>query len=437
MATKRLADRMPSWMGSIRFRLTLIYSLLLFGLAAMVVGGMYAVLARRLGDEPVSRSFVVEEPVVTPQGIALQEERVQQEFQSFERIVNQRVLDKLRNVAFFALGLLFLASLVVGWFAAGVVVAPIGRITGVARQIQATDLSRRIGMGGPKDELRDLADTFDGMLDRLETAFEAQRRFIQDASHELRNPLAVIRTNIDVALANPDSDPEELRRTAAVVERTASRMSRLVDDLLAYARHGLPDQPSESVDLRSVTVETADEFAVPADARGLTLQHRTLTDVQVNGDRTALKQALANLIGNAVRLAPTGTTITVEAGVKDSWAYVSVADEGPGIADEHQESVFERFWRAPGQPDDKSGEHRSGLGLTIVREIADRHGGTVAVASEPGKGLDVRSVAPALLLRAFDVRCCALAHEAPSARVRLVLAGMLATLFALALPRHR
>jgi signal transduction histidine kinase len=386
MAPKKFAERMPSWIGSIRFRLTLIYSLLLFGLAAMVIGGMYLVLAARLGDQPVSRTFVIEEPVVTPQGIALQEERVQAEFQNFERIVNQRVLDKLRNVAFLALGLLFLASLGVGWFAAGVVVAPIGRITGVARQIQATDLSQRIGMGGPKDELRDLSDTFDGMLDRLETAFEAQRRFIQDASHELRNPLAVIRTNIDVALANPDSDPEELRRTAAVVERTASRMSRLVDDLLAYARHGIPDQPSERVDLRSVTVETADEFAAPAEARGLTLQHRALTDVQVNGDRTALKQALANLIGNAVRLAPVGTTVTVEAGIKDSWAYVSVADEGPGIADDDQEAVFERFWRAPGQIDEPQGERRSGLGLTIVREIADRHGGTVAVASERGKG---------------------------------------------------
>jgi signal transduction histidine kinase len=386
MASPGFADRMPSWMGSIRFRLTLIYSLLLFGLAAMVVGGIYFVVARRLDDEPVAATYVPQEQVVTPQGIALQEAVVQTEFQNFERLVNQRALEKLRNVAFIALGLLFLASLGVGWFAAGVVVAPIGRITGVARQIQATDLSQRIGMGGPKDELRDLSDTFDGMLDRLETAFEAQRRFIQDASHELRNPLAVIRTNIDVALANPDPDPEELRRTAAVVERTAARMSRLVDDLLAYARHGLPDQPSEPVDLRSVTIETADEFAAPAEARGLTLQHRALTDVVVNGDRNALKQALANLIGNAVRLAPPGTTITVEAGIKDSWAFVSVADEGPGIADEDQDRVFERFWRAPGQPDETNGERRSGLGLTIVREIADRHGGAIALASERGKG---------------------------------------------------
>ena len=385
MAPTALADRLPSWMGSIRFRLTMIYSLLLFGLAAMVIAGMYAVLARRLNDEPVSRTYVVQEPIVTPQGIALQDERVQAEFQAFEHQVNQRVLDKVRDVAFLALGLLFVASLAVGWFAAGVVVTPLGHITGVARQIQATDLSRRIGMSGPKDELRDLADTFDGMLDRLESAFEAQRRFIQDASHELRNPLAVIRTNLDVALANPDPDAEELRRTAAVVERTAARMSRLVDDLLAYARHGLPDQPSERVDLRAITTETVDEFAAPADARGVTITQRIGSEVHVSGDRTALKQALANLIGNAVRLARPGSAVAVEAGVKDSWAFVSVADEGPGIAEEHQDKVFERFWRAPGQPE-TDGERRSGLGLTIVREIAERHGGTIALASQPGRG---------------------------------------------------
>lgn len=385
MATRHLADGMPPWLGSIRVRLTLIYSLLLFGLAAMVIGGMYVVLAQRLDDEPVSHTYVVQEPVVTPQGLALAEERVKAEFQSFERVVNQRALDKLRDVAFLALGLLFLASLVVGWFAAGVVVAPMERITGVARQIQATDLSKRIGLGGPKDELRDLADTFDGMLDRLETAFEGQRRFIQDASHELRNPLAVIRTNLDVALADPDANAEELRRTALVVERTASRMSRLVDDLLSYARHGLPDQPSERVDLRMVAAESVDEFLAPAEAGGVRLQFRAVEEVFTQGDRTALKQALANLLGNAVRLSPSGSTVTVEVGLKNGWAFVSVADEGPGIDDADQEAVFERFWRASGQTDEGT-ERRSGLGLTIVREIADRHGGTVALASQPGKG---------------------------------------------------
>jgi signal transduction histidine kinase len=386
LAGKAAAERLPSWLGSIRFRLTAIYSLLLFGLAAMVVGGMYAVVAHRLEDEPVSRTFIVQEPVVTPEGIALRDERVQEAFRTFEREVNDRALDKLRNAAFIGLGLLFLASLGVGWFVAGLVLAPINRITGVARQIQATDLSRRIGLGGPHDELRDLADTFDGMLDRLEVAFEGQRRFIQDASHELRNPLAVIRTNLDVALADPDADVDELRRTAVVVGRTAARMSQLVEDLVAYARHGLPDQQWEDVDLSVVACETVDEFQVPAGARHLTLLPHVAPEVHISGDRNALKQALANLVSNAVRLAPPSTTVTVAAGLHDGWAFLSVADEGPGIPEAQHELVFDRFWRAPGQPESVDGERPTGLGLAIVREIIESHGGRVALASTDGEG---------------------------------------------------
>src|SRR5581483_3452527 len=250
MRATKLAERLPSWMGSIRFRLTAIYSLLLFGLWALLIGLVYIGLARELDAEPVSKSFVIERPVVTPQGIALQEETVRAEFQSLEHLVNQRTLENLRNYAFIALGGLFLASLVIGWYVAGMVLAPIGRITGVARQIQATDLSKRIALKGPKDELRDLADTFDGMLDRLETAFEAQRRFIQDASHELRNPLAVMRTNLDVAFSDP-------------------------------------------VPLDHLVTEIAGEFDALAAARAIRLVEQCTPDLQVLGDRNRLKQALA------------------------------------------------------------------------------------------------------------------------------------------------
>jgi signal transduction histidine kinase len=311
--------------------------------------------------------------------------------------VNQRALEQLRTFALIGLGVMFLASLAIGWFVAGMVLAPIGRIAGVARQIQATDLSQRIAMSGPKDELRDLADTFDGMLDRLETAFEAQRRFIQDASHELRNPLAVMRTNLDVALADPDADADELRRTASVVARTATRMGKLVDDLLAYARHGLPDQAWDRVELGPLAAETADEFQAPAEARSIRLEQHEAEGIAALGDRTRLKQALANLIGNAVRLAPEHTTVTVSVGNVDGWAFLSVADQGPGIATEHQAEVFDRFWRAPGQPESDDGERRSGLGLTIVREIVERHGGRVSLTSEPSVGSTFVVWLPALV----------------------------------------
>src|SRR5262245_21991294 len=251
-----LADRMPAWLGSIRVRLTLLYSILLFGLAAAVVGGVYIGLSRTLDDQPVSRTYVVQQPVVTPEGVALRQDTVRAEFRSLEQIVNQRALDALRDYSLLALLGLFLASLVIGWFVADRVLRPIGRIVDVARDIQATDLSRRIALEGPNDELKNLADTFDAMLGRLQDAFEAQRRFIQEASHELRNPLAVMRTNLDVTLADADASPDELRHTATVVGRNAERMTRLVDDLLLYARQGTRDLDRGPVDLAAIASET-------------------------------------------------------------------------------------------------------------------------------------------------------------------------------------
>jgi len=310
--TRTLAEHLPSWFGSIRFRIAAIYSLLLFGLATLAVGGLYVFYARELNGSSVSGTYVIEHPIAP--GVS-EQETVRAEFTTLEHLVNERALETLRNRAFFALSLLFLASLFVGWWVSGVVLAPIQRITDVAREISATDLARRIDLGGPKDELRNLADTFDGMLARLEEAFESQRRLIQDASHELRNPLAVMRTNLDVALADPNADPAEVREAATVVRRTAERMSRLVDDLLTYARHGLPDEQWEEVELGPIVQEAVDEFARPAEARSLELVHATAAGVCVMADRTELKQALANLVANAVRLAPAGTTITVASGI--------------------------------------------------------------------------------------------------------------------------
>jgi signal transduction histidine kinase len=384
----RLADALPDWMGSIRFRLTALYSLLLFALAAAMVAGLYVVLAHRLHEEKVYGTYEVTRVDPAPGGFELTPVQVRAEYRSVEQLANERALALLRTYSTSALGLLFLASLGVGWVVAGRVLAPIGRITGVARDIQATDLSRRIALPGPPDELKELADTFDAMLARLDDAFEGQRRFIQEASHELRNPLAVIRTNLDVALADPDPDPEELRRTAELVSRTASRMSRLVDDLLAYARSGSPAHEVAPVDVATLVAEAADEFRAPAALRGITVHVEVAPDVvdgpDLVGDRIALRQALANLLTNAVRLAPEGSTIQVAARREGGCTCLSVSDEGPGVAPGDRELVFQRFWR--GDQASGRGEGRSGLGLAIVDQIARDHEGTVDLAPSPSGG---------------------------------------------------
>jgi len=373
------SNRLPEWMRSIRFRYTLLYSGVLFGLAALVIGAIYLILWISL-HEPMSiingrvidrfsgQSFSVD--IVTAR--------------QFERLVHQQTLERLRTFSFEALIVLFFASLVVGWVVAGRVLAPIGRITGVAREIQATDLSRRIRLQGPNDELKQLADTFDAMLARIDAAFAAQQQFLADASHELRNPLAIIRTNADLALTDKDPQVDELRQAVVVVKRASDRMARLVDDLLALARRESPTFAIEQVDLGRAVTEASEEFLAPAEARGIVLDRAVAPGVVVMGDGDALKRAVANLLENAVRLAPSGSRIRLAVGSERGLAWIAVSDEGPGIAPEHQPRVFDRFRRADKGRSRADGG--TGLGLSIVRQIAQSHGGDVQLQSKLGVG---------------------------------------------------
>ena len=373
---ERLWDRLPEWTRSIRFRYTLLYSAVLFGLAAVVLAAIYLILLMALRATPVSSgrgTFCMHGDCITVIT-----------FREAERLVNAETLGKLRYYSLGALGVLFVSSLGVGWVVAGRVLAPVGRITSVARDIQATDMSRRIQLPGPEDELKQLADTFDAMLARLDAAFAAQRQFVADASHELRNPLAIIRTNVDVALADPDASTDDLRQTIAVVKRAGDRMSLLVDDLLALARRQEPTLEHEPVDLGAAVAEASDDFMVPAETRDIVLDRAIAPGVVVTGDREALKRVVANLLDNAVRLAPAGSRIRLATGSEGNRAWIAVADEGPGISPEDQAHVFDRFWRA-----DKArarADGGSGLGLAIVRQLVESHGGEVRMHSKVGVG---------------------------------------------------
>lgn len=384
----RLADRLPAWTGSIKVRLAFLYTAVVFGLFALVVVGIYGALSWELSRQSVTTTVQGEQACfrVGPSVYCLQSPdlEVRDPVKEIEKSVNQRALDQFRRLGFLALGGLFFVSVGVGWVLADRALAPIGRISRVAKRIQATDLSQRINLTGPEDEIKELADTFDGMLGRLEAAWESQRGFIHEASHELRNPIAVIRTNVDVALADPDTSAEELRDSLAVVGNAAQRMGVLVDDLLTYARREAPADREGLVDVGELVLRTAVQFDAPATARRLTLLRHAPARLYTHGDPVALEQALANLLANATRLAPEGTTVTVSAGQQGPWVWLAVTDEGPGIPVADQPKVYERFWR--GEKHRARTEGRSGLGLTIVRQIARGHGGSVALQSEPGKG---------------------------------------------------
>ncbi|GAA4186796.1 hypothetical protein GCM10022252_19410 [Streptosporangium oxazolinicum] len=368
-----------SFVQTIRFRLTVLYSSLLFLLSALVIGLLYVAVARSAEERPYTvqqaklysvdtERYVGKAPVV--------------ELAEVENAVNLLTLRTLRDYSLLTLGGLFLASFGIGWVLSGRVLRPVRSITRAAAEIQGTDLSRRILLTGPKDELRDLADTVDTMLGRLEGAFLAQRQLIDDASHELRSPLAIIRANVDAVLASPDSTEEERMRAVAIVDRATTRMTRLVEDLLATARRSAPALADAEVDVGTLAAEAAEEFTTLAAGRGLSIRRVLPAGLRGVGDHDALRRAVGNLLSNAVRLAPAGSEVVVAAGSTGGWIWVAVRDAGPGVPEDDHARVFDRFWRGQTSRRDR----HSGLGLAIVRQIVESHGGHVRLFSRLGAG---------------------------------------------------
>jgi signal transduction histidine kinase len=384
--------KLPLWAQTIRFRLTLTYSAVLIVLSALLLGGVYVALSQILDPKPLSQIPVKKYYKDAHGNVQIKQGEVIQaaEISSLQSAVNYQTLQTLRNYSVAGMGVLFLVSLGTGWWLSGRVLRPVRRITTTAQEISATDLSRRIALEGPHDELRNLADTVDGMLGRLETAFLTQRQLVDDASHELRNPLAVIQANVDAVLAHDDTPPDDRAQATAIVGRAIQRMTRLVEDLLASARRSSPAFVDADVDLATIAGEAAEEYELLAADRELHVVRRLSPGPIAAGDASALRRAVDNLLSNAVRLARGGSELVLAVGSRNGWAWVAVRDEGPGIAPDDADRVFDRFYRAgqqqPPATIPSSGQRRAGLGLAIVPQIAESHGGTVTLHSELGIG---------------------------------------------------
>jgi signal transduction histidine kinase len=378
--------RRPAWTQTIRFRLAATYSLVLFALVALVLVAVYAVVSQSVDAAPLDPITVQKVKEIDGRLVPREGEQFQAaDLASVQQAVNHKALEIMRDASAVVLGGLLLGSFGVGWWLAGRVLRPVQRVTAAAREIGATDLSRRIALDGPRDELRDLADTVDDMLARLDRAFAAQRQMIDDASHELRNPLVVIQINLDAVLSRDDVDAAERRRASTVTARATQRMGSLIEDLLAAARRAAPAFTDTDVDLGHVADEAADAFALLADSDGLRLVGRRAgPGLGVIGDPEALRRAVDNLLSNAVRVSPPGAEIVLTTGRHGGWAWLAVRDHGPGIAPEHQERVFDRFWRGPDGT--RRRDRGTGLGLAIVRQVVESHGGSVAVHSALGAG---------------------------------------------------
>ena len=223
-AVRRLVRRVPPWARTVRMRLALTYSALLFAVAALLLGGVYLALSTSIDARPLD-PVTVKKFEKTSTGTV--KYRPGGDFQAaditdVQEYVNYSTLETLRTYSAIALAVLFVLSLFIGWWVAGRAIRPVSAITATAREISATDLSRRIPDRGPRDEMGTLTETINGMLARIEQAFTQQRDLVDDVSHELRNPVAVIQSNVDAVLSRDDVSPQERAQASAVVQRATS-----------------------------------------------------------------------------------------------------------------------------------------------------------------------------------------------------------------------
>jgi signal transduction histidine kinase len=276
-----------------------------------------------------------------------------------------------------------LIAIVLGWYVAGRVLSPIRHITETARRFSARSLDRRIALEGPQDELRELGDTLDAMLDRLQGSVEAQRRFVANASHELRSPLTVIRTEAEVTLGDPEASTEELRAMGEIVLEAADRTEALLDGLLVLALSQRGLERCERVDLGALVRRAAAEVAGEAAARRVRVTVRP-ERAEVEGDPALLGRLVANLAENAVRHNEPGGFVEMSAERANGHAVLRVANSGARIPEESLARLTEPFQRL----DRSAGASGSGLGLSIVRSVAEAHGGSLRLRGRPDGGLE-------------------------------------------------
>ncbi|REE96821.1 HAMP domain-containing sensor histidine kinase [Thermomonospora umbrina] len=266
------------------------------------------------------------------------------------------------------------------WWWAGRAVRPIDRVRAVADDIQGADLSRRIALRHGPTEVVTLAASFDGMLDRLERAAETQRRLIEETSHELRVPLAILVTNAEVLLAHPDPTLDVYRQGLERSRSAAVRLKAVMDELLVDARGRARTIDRRPVDLTAIVRAVIDDTAVQATAKGTPLSVTGPPTAVCPVDEPTVRRAVRNLVDNAIRHTPAGTEVHVTVELTATEASVEVTDHGPGIPAADRSRVFERFWRAdPAVPG-------TGLGLAIAHQVAIAHGGTLTLTSPTPTG---------------------------------------------------
>ena len=383
------------WPPKVRTRLALVYAALFVAAGSVLLGVTYGLVASSLPrDTAISLSTknqlaklgaTCKQPNPDPATLDKCKHLADQIQQAGEQSGRQQALHNLLVYSLATLGAMTVISGGLGWLVAGRALRPVRVITDAARRASEHNLDERLALGRPADELTELADTFDGMLDRLDRAFAAQRRFVGNASHELRTPLTMMRTAIDVTLAKPGRTEQHLEDMAIRVRRSVDRAEAMIDAMLTLARSDRGVERDEPVDLATLA-EDALDAAAPGIARlRLTVDSR-LESTEVTGDRPLLERMIWNLVDNAVRHnEPSGWIRLRTATAAEGCLHIT--NSGPVVPEDMVLGLFEPFRRMAGRtgsPDDGVG-----LGLSIAASVATAHGGAVTARGQPGGGLDV------------------------------------------------
>jgi signal transduction histidine kinase len=301
---------------------------------------------------------------------------------AIQREVADDALHRLRVQYAIALAAMTALSVLLGWLVAGRALRSLQDITAAARRVSQDNLDERIALQGPRDELKELADTFDAMLERLQAAFASQRRFVANASHELRTPLSVMRTELEVTLADPQASNAELRAMAETVHEALDRTERLVQALLTLARSEGAVTRRDPVDLAAAARLALDHTARDAQAAQLDVA-ADLRAAPVRGDRRLLERLVANLVENAIGHNRPRGHVSVSTTTRNGHSIVEVVNDGDVLDPATLPRLLEPFQRN----DRGARGDGAGLGLSIVRSVAHAHGGDVVLAAGSSGGL--------------------------------------------------
>jgi signal transduction histidine kinase len=387
----------PSWAAprlTIRGRLTLIYGGLFVLGGAILLAVTYVLVAARLprgalGALP-NGGVRVRLPSGSPQPGDLRELLIR-----YERDVRDNTLESLLTQGTIALIVVAAVATGFGWLLAGRALQPLHQITGTARRIASAGtggrgLHERIALRGPRDEVSELADTFDAMLERLDRSFDGQRRLVASASHELRTPLAINRSLLELAVTRPDASPD-LRRLAESLLQVNERHERLIDGLLTLADSENEVTERSPVDLAEVAEHVTEQLAAAAAEAGISVV-REQAPAPTSGDPILLERLAANLVENAVRHNVPDGWLCVRTETARGWATLTVSNTGPAVPGYEVEALFQPFRRLGHER--VGGGRGFGLGLSIVRAVARAHGGDAVARPRDGGGLIVTVTLP-------------------------------------------